>query len=886
MQQSSDRFNHLKWVFHVCFGIISWLGTSPAWSGDIPTQTFNAGSTVQIVADDTEVRPASESLLLGFNMPWNAVQGHGTGDGIWDEANRQVEQGVIDFLKANCRDNVYRYPGGTVTTTFNWKDSIGQPASRTAQWVSDWSTSVVPDFGFDEFMSFVEQVGGRACLTINMSLTAQDAADWVEYCNSPNDGSNPGGGTDWAAVRASNGHAVPYNVNNWELGNELDKSSWTTQQYIDAAVPIILAMRAVTPAIRIIAHASTADFLQNPSTWYDWHRTLLDDATLNPLLTGLALHTYYDGYDVEINDSIHAKIVVDDADPLPVWITEHAKWPASLSDQTSWPSTSGMSGAISSADMLLAYNHHANIEMALLHALGGTGPWRPFNGIDSETGKYNNDIAIRPLPYALGLLNKYLPGKAVLNTTMSTPNAPSYSGGYDVRGVALRDADNQSMYVAAINRCYNINYPAHVSLPGLEAGHYLAMRECVGGDDAGISGVVQDFFNIKVTANNDNGDFIFPLPHRSVVVVRPLASNLLLTPDMETDSNSDGMPDNWGKRTASGTTGTISLQNDNTALDGSRYVRLTKSSGTGSVSCYQSSGQNSELAYNGFVGQNVNDYFMATASVRADTLDASGGLIRLQLFEKNALGQSVFVAGLNSAKVTGSSNGWVTLTSPIFRPADYIHEGCTFNYMEINLQILSSTGSVDFDSVGLIHLSNRLTNASFENDFDLNGMPDNWDKRFATGTTGTVEQLYGSDAEEGGHYVCLTKTGGTGAVSIAQSSWNNSHLGVNGFVACHTRESFVASAFLRGNNLDASGAKLRIQIFQKNQDGAVTYVQSIYSSTAVTGTTDWTQVAIPAFRPSDYLSPGCTLAKLEIIVQTVSITGSVDVDDVNFYLQP
>ena len=47
-----------------------------------------------------------------------------------------------------------------------------------------------------------------------------DAADLVEYCNAPNNGSNPNGGTDWAAVRAQNGHPQPYGVRLFEIGNE------------------------------------------------------------------------------------------------------------------------------------------------------------------------------------------------------------------------------------------------------------------------------------------------------------------------------------------------------------------------------------------------------------------------------------------------------------------------------------------------------------------------------------------------------------------------------------------------------------------------------------------------------------------------------------------
>ena len=39
-----------------------------------------------------------------------------------------------------------------------------------------------------------------------------DVADLVEYLNSPNNGSNPNGGINWAAERAKNGHPSPYNV--------------------------------------------------------------------------------------------------------------------------------------------------------------------------------------------------------------------------------------------------------------------------------------------------------------------------------------------------------------------------------------------------------------------------------------------------------------------------------------------------------------------------------------------------------------------------------------------------------------------------------------------------------------------------------------------------
>ncbi|MHB1157791.1 MAG: hypothetical protein ACYC26_13270 [Phycisphaerales bacterium] len=344
-------------------------------------------------------------------------------------------------------------------------------------------------------------------------------------------------------------------------------------------------------------------------------------------------------------------------------------------------------------------------------------------------------------------------------------------------------------------------------------------------------------------------------------------------------------PDNWEKRQSGGTTGTVAAQQDGTAFDGAKYVRMTKTSGTGAVSLSQSSWNNAGLKFDGFVGLHANEYFFATACVRANSLDSSGAKIRLQLFEKNAQGQNVFIQALESSVVTGGSNGWITLATPIFRPHDYVHAGCTFNYLEMNLQILSAAGYVDFDSAGLVLLSNQPLNASVETDTNSDGTPDYWDKRISSGTTGSVTQGTG-DAVNGDHYIRLTKTAGTGVVSIAQSAWNNSNLGPAGFVASHARESFVATAFIRGNALDTGGTKLRIQIFQKTPDGTVSYVQSIYSQTTVTGTTGWTKVTIPAFRPCDYLSPGCTLERLEVVAQTTSLTGWADVDDLNLHWQP
>ena len=54
----------------------------------------------------------------------------------------------------------------------------------------------------------------------------QDARDLVEYCNGP-------ASSKWGKVRAANGHAEPYGVKYWEIGNEI-WGSWV-RGHSDAA---------------------------------------------------------------------------------------------------------------------------------------------------------------------------------------------------------------------------------------------------------------------------------------------------------------------------------------------------------------------------------------------------------------------------------------------------------------------------------------------------------------------------------------------------------------------------------------------------------------------------------------------------------------------------
>lgn len=82
------------------------------------------------------------------------------------------------------------------------------------------------------------------------SGTAEEARDWVEYCNGA-------AGSRWADLRVANGHPKSYGVRLWALGNEIS-AAWelgyteTPDEYIAGAREFARAMKAVDPSIHLV----------------------------------------------------------------------------------------------------------------------------------------------------------------------------------------------------------------------------------------------------------------------------------------------------------------------------------------------------------------------------------------------------------------------------------------------------------------------------------------------------------------------------------------------------------------------------------------------------------------------------------------------------------
>lgn len=171
---------------------------------------------VQVHSD----RGKAPTTLLGVNHHYRR-----NGYGLWDPDADQPQPAAVDgAVKAGIQS--MRFPGGSVGNLYDWKRAIGPDRGCQVDGNAPHGPGLTKKlrFGPDEYMRFLDLVDAQPFIMMPfVTETPGDAADWVEYMNAQAGvPGNPGGGVDWADVRAGNGHPQPYGVHWWEIGNEQD----------------------------------------------------------------------------------------------------------------------------------------------------------------------------------------------------------------------------------------------------------------------------------------------------------------------------------------------------------------------------------------------------------------------------------------------------------------------------------------------------------------------------------------------------------------------------------------------------------------------------------------------------------------------------------------
>jgi alpha-N-arabinofuranosidase len=159
--------------------------------------------------------------------------GTGVYGGVWVGPDskipntRGLRNDVVAALKALRVPNV-RWPGGCFADEYHWRNGIGR---RPVTLNPNWGGVTEPNtFGTHEFMDFLEQIGSRAYLSVNVgSGTPREAAEWLEYLTT----AEP---TALAAERAANGRKEPYAIpylgignESWDCGGNMTPDAYVTQ---------------------------------------------------------------------------------------------------------------------------------------------------------------------------------------------------------------------------------------------------------------------------------------------------------------------------------------------------------------------------------------------------------------------------------------------------------------------------------------------------------------------------------------------------------------------------------------------------------------------------------------------------------------------------------
>lgn len=195
--------------------------------------SFASTPADRVIVLDARLEPNAKFVISPYiHAVFAEVLGSCVYDGIWVGRDSPIPnvEGIRQAFIEGCIEagvTAIRWPGGVFADHYHWKYGIGPQRknrlySATADLERDELTRVNVkgnEFGTDEFIRLCRLIGCEPILVANTATgTPEELLDWFEYCNG-----DPG--TYWGARRAEHGHAEPYNVFTWALGNT-DDNAW------------------------------------------------------------------------------------------------------------------------------------------------------------------------------------------------------------------------------------------------------------------------------------------------------------------------------------------------------------------------------------------------------------------------------------------------------------------------------------------------------------------------------------------------------------------------------------------------------------------------------------------------------------------------------------
>lgn len=213
-----------------------------AEQADVPTEKDTQPLRANITIDANKSIRSIPSTLFGTNAEWKW-----DGNGIWDRERKALQEEIVELTRA-MRLSLIRYPAGTMSDYYHWKESIGPIDARPFRSPVPGESESQLLFGTDEALEFAKRTNTHLLVTVNMVTgDAKEAADWVEYIN-----------------KEQAEHDERKYVTYWQLGNEnyiqwipgvpefFRKSALSAKAYVERVKSYSEAMRAVDPSIKLI----------------------------------------------------------------------------------------------------------------------------------------------------------------------------------------------------------------------------------------------------------------------------------------------------------------------------------------------------------------------------------------------------------------------------------------------------------------------------------------------------------------------------------------------------------------------------------------------------------------------------------------------------------
>jgi len=215
----------------------------------------DAPASVLRIAPEPEFE-LSPWLYMQFMEPLGTTDG--SVEASWEHLEGRWRQDLVDVTR-ELAPPMLRW-GGLFSGYYRWREGVGPRSARKPMHNLAWGGVETNQVGTAEFVDFCRQVRAEPLMCVNFEAegdprwaknalgelrtgNAQEAAEWVDYCNNPQN-----------AERIGHGFREPLPIHVWQLGNETsyDPRRFGRDAAIAKTIEFSRAMRKVDPTVKLI----------------------------------------------------------------------------------------------------------------------------------------------------------------------------------------------------------------------------------------------------------------------------------------------------------------------------------------------------------------------------------------------------------------------------------------------------------------------------------------------------------------------------------------------------------------------------------------------------------------------------------------------------------